>query len=123
MHADDREDIDSAEAGDIVAVVGVDCASGDTYCGDGVKYALESIFVPEPVIRLSVEPMKRDGADRLGKALERFRREDPTFRVTTDQESGQTLIAGMGQLHLDIYIERIRREYNVECQVGEPKVA
>jgi elongation factor G len=123
MHADQREDVDVAVAGDIVAVVGVDCGSGDTFCGDGINVALESIFVPEPVIRLSVEPMKRDGADRLSKALERFRREDPTFRVMTDQESGQTLIAGMGQLHLEVYIERIRREYKCECLVGEPKVA
>ncbi|HEX4071317.1 MAG TPA: elongation factor G [Planctomycetaceae bacterium] len=123
MHADEREDVDKAEAGDIVAVVGVDCASGDTFCGHGVNVALESIFVPEPVLRLSIEPMKRDGADRLSKALERFRREDPTFRVMTDQESGQTLIAGMGQLHLEIYVERIRREYKCECLIGEPKVA
>ena len=123
MHADEREDLDQAEAGDIVAVVGVDCASGDTFCGGDAEYALESIFVPEPVMRLSIEPMKRDGADRLSKALERFRREDPTFHVTTDQESGQTIIAGMGQLHLEIYIERIRREYKCECLVGEPKVA
>ncbi len=123
MHADDREDVDRADAGDIVAVIGVDCASGDTFCGDGVNYALENIFVPEPVIRLSVEPLKRDGADKLGKALQRFRREDPTFRVETDQESGQTIIAGMGQLHLEVYLERIRREYKVECLVGEPRVA
>ena len=123
MHADDREDIDQAGAGDIIAVVGVDCASGDTFCGDGVEYSLESIFVPEPVIRLSIEPMKRDGADKLSKALERFRREDPTFQVTSDPETNQTIIAGMGQLHLDIYIERIRREYGVECLVGEPRVA
>jgi elongation factor G len=123
MHADQREDVDRAEAGDIVAVVGVDCASGDTFCGHGINVALESIFVPEPVLRLSIEPLKRDGADRLSKALERFRREDPTFRVMTDQESGQTLIAGMGQLHLEIYVERIRREYKCECMIGEPKVA
>ncbi len=123
MHADDREDIDQAGAGDIIAVVGVDCASGDTFCGNGVEYSLESIFVPEPVIRLSIEPLKRDGADKLSKALERFRREDPTFQVTSDPETNQTIIAGMGQLHLDIYIERIRREYGVECLVGEPRVA
>ena len=123
MHADEREDVDKAEAGDIVAVVGVDCASGDTFCGNNINVALESIFVPEPVLRLSIEPLKRDGADRLSKALERFRREDPTFRVMTDQESGQTLIAGMGQLHLEIYVERIRREYKCECMIGEPKVA
>ena len=123
MHANDRQDVDIAEAGDIVALVGVDCASGDTFCGDGVNYSLESIFVPDAVIRLSIEPAKRDGADKLGKALERFRREDPTFRVLTDEETGQTLIAGMGQLHLDIYVERIKREYGVECIIGQPRVA
>ena len=123
MHANDREDIDCAEAGDILAVVGVDCASGDTFCGDGLDYSLESIFVPEPVIRLSVEPLARDGADRLGKALERFRREDPTFQVSTDEETGETIIAGMGQLHLEVYIERIKREYRCEVMIGEPKVA
>ncbi len=123
MHADDREDIDEASAGDIIAVVGVDCASGDTYCDSAVKYSLENIHVAEPVIRLSVEPLNRDGADKLSKALDRFRREDPTFQVYTDEESGQTIIAGMGQLHLDVYIERIKREYGVECVIGEPKVA
>ena len=123
MHADQREDVDVAGAGDIVAVVGVDCASGDTFCGDGIEVSLENIYVPDPVIRVAVEPLKRDGADRLGKALERFRREDPTFQVTSDPETGETIIAGMGQLHLDVYIERIRREYKVECLIGEPKVA
>ena len=123
MHAEDREEIEVAEAGDIVAVVGVECGSGDTFCGDNINYALENIFVPEAVIRLSIEPAKRDGADRLSKALERFRREDPTFRVFTDEETGQTIIAGMGQLHLEIYTERIKREYKVECIVGEPRVA
>ena len=123
MHANDREDIEAATAGDIVAVVGVDCASGDTFCAGNLDYALENIFVPEPVIRLSVEPLARDGADRLGKALERFRREDPTFRVMTDPETNETIIAGMGQLHLEVYIERIRREYRCEVLVGEPKVA
>ena len=123
MHANDRKDIDFAGPGDIVAAVGVECASGDTYCGEPVTYALESIFVPEPVIRLSIEAAERDGADKLSKALERFRREDPTFRVQSDPETGEILIAGMGQLHLEIYTERIKREYKVECIVGEPKVA
>ncbi|HUQ70549.1 MAG TPA: elongation factor G [Planctomycetaceae bacterium] len=123
MHSNDRQDVDYAEAGDIVAIVGVDCASGDTFCSEGTNYALESIFVPDAVIKLSIEPVKRDGADKLGKALERFRREDPTFRVMTDDETGQTLIAGMGQLHLDIYVERIKREYGVECIIGPPRVA
>ncbi len=123
MHANDREDIDSAEAGDIIALVGVDCASGDTFTAEGVNVSLENIFVADAVIRLSIEPKKRDDADKLGKALERFRREDPTFRVQTDEETGQTLIAGMGQLHLEIYVERIKREYKCECTVGEPRVA
>ena len=123
MHADDREDIDTGDAGDIVAVVGVDCASGDTFLGDGVELSLENIFVAEPVIRLSVEPAKRDDADKLGKALERFRREDPTFHVFSDEETNETLIAGMGQLHLDVYIERIKREYKCECVIGEPRVS
>ncbi|MCA9088456.1 MAG: elongation factor G [Planctomycetaceae bacterium] len=123
MHSNDREDIDLAEAGDIVAVVGIDCASGDTFCGDGVTYSLENIYVPEAVIRLSIEPAQRDGADRLSKALERFRREDPTFHVMSDPETNETIIAGMGQLHLEIYIERIKREYRCEVIVGEPKVA
>ena len=123
MHANDREEIESAGPGDIIAVVGVDCASGDTFCGEGANVALENIFVPEAVIRLSVEPLTREGADRLGKALERFRREDPTFRVMTDVETNETIIAGMGQLHLEVYIERMKREYNVEAVVGEPKVA
>ena len=123
MHADQREDVDDAGAGDIIAVVGVECATGDTFCGDGVEYGLEKIYAAEPVLRLSIEPIKRDGADKLAKALERFRREDPTFHVSSDAETGQTIIAGMGQLHLEIYVERIRREYKVECMVGEPRVA
>jgi elongation factor G len=123
MHANDREDVDYAGPGDIIAVVGVDCASGDTFCGGDLNYSLESIFVAEPVITRSIEPIKRDGADKLAKALERFRREDPTFRVMSDEETGQTLIAGMGQLHLEIYVERIRREYKVDCIVGDPRVA
>lgn len=123
MHSNDREDIDAAGAGDIIAVVGVDCASGDTFLGDGLKLSLENIFVAEPVIRLSIEPAKRDDADKLGKALERFRREDPTFHVLSDEETNETLIAGMGQLHLDVYIERIKREYKCECIIGEPRVS
>ena len=123
MHSNDREDIDLAEAGDIVAIVGVDCASGDTFTAEGMHLSLENIFVANAVIRLSIEPKKRDDADKLSKALERFRREDPTFRVLTDEETGQTLIAGMGQLHLEIYVERIRREYKCECNIGEPRVA
>jgi elongation factor G len=123
MHADKREEIDSATAGDIVAVLGVDCASGDTYAADRKYCALESMFVAEPVIKMAINPLSREGADKMGKALARFRREDPTFRVATDEETGETVIAGMGELHLDIYVERIRREYGVEVEVGAPKVS
>ena len=123
MHANDRQEIATAGPGEIVAVVGVDCASGDTFCGDGIQVSLENIFVAEPVIRRSIEPLKRDGADKMSKALDRFRREDPTFHVFTDAETRQTIIAGMGQLHLEVYIERIKREYDCPCLVGEPRVA
>ncbi len=122
MHADQREDIDEAQAGDIVAVLGVDCASGDTYASVRDYCTLQSMFVPEPVIRMAVAPLARDGADRLSKALHRFRREDPTLHVSTDDETGETIIAGMGELHLDVYVERIRREYGVEVEAGAPKV-
>jgi elongation factor G len=122
MHADQREDIDEALAGDIVAVLGVDCASGDTYASERGYCTLENMYVPEPVIRLAIAPLTRDGADRLSKALHRFRREDPTLHVSTDEETGETIMAGMGELHLEIYVERIRREYNVAVEVGAPKV-
>ena len=123
MHADDREDIGAGDAGDIIAVVGVDCASGDTFLREGLDLSLENIYVAEPVIRLSIEPLQRDDADKLGKALERFRREDPTFQVFSDKETNETLIAGMGQLHLEVYIERIKREYKCQCNIGEPRVS
>jgi elongation factor G len=122
MHADQREEIDEARAGDIVAAVGIDCASGDTYCTQPRQCTLQSMHVPEPVIQMAIAPLERDGADRLGKALARFRREDPTLQVTTDAETGETLIAGMGELHLEVYVERIRREFRVAVEVGRPKV-
>ena len=123
MHADKREEIDSAEAGDIVAIMGIDCASGDTYCSEPKYCTLENIFIAKPVIKMSITPLSRDNADRLTKALQRFRKEDPTFQVMTDEETGETVIAGMGELHLEIYVERIRREYKVEVEVGAPKVS
>jgi len=123
MHADKREEVDSASAGDIVAVMGIDCASGDTYAEAPKTCTLENIYVPEPVITIAVDTPSRSDADKLGKALQRFRKEDPTFRVRTDQETNQVLIAGMGELHLEVYIERIRREYQVEVEVGAPKVS
>ncbi len=123
MHADDREELSEARPGDIVAVVGLDCASGDTLCGEGVNYSLESIFVADPVISLSVTPASSADQDRMAKALNRFMKEDPTFRVSTDPESGETVIAGMGELHLDVYIERMRREYKADVAVGAPNVS
>src|SRR5262249_1713481 len=84
---------------------------------------LESMFVPEPVIKMAVNPLTREGADRLGKALQRFSREDPTFRIGTDEETGETVMSGMGELHLEIYVERLRREYKVDVEVGAPKVS
>ena len=123
MHADDRQDVAEARPGDIVALVGVDCASGDTFCADGVNYSLESIFVADPVISLSVTPASSADQDRMGKALNRFMKEDPTFRVSSDPETGETIIAGMGELHLDVYVERMRREYRATVTVGAPNVS
>ena len=123
MHADKREEIDEATAGDIVAIMGIDCASGDTYAEKPKFCSLENMFVPDSVIKVAVTPMQRADSDRLGKALARFRKEDPTFRVMTDEETGETLMAGMGELHLEVYVERIRREYNVQVEVGAPKVS
>jgi elongation factor G len=123
VHADQKEDIDSASAGDIVAVMGIECATGDTYCAEGTDLSLESIYAAEPVIDLSIQPLKRADYDKLAKALHRFMREDPTFRVHVDHETSETIISGMGELHLEIYVERIRREYKVDCTVGAPKVS
>jgi elongation factor G len=123
VHADQKEDIDSAGAGDIVAVMGIECATGDTYCEEGTNVSLESIFAAEPVIGLAINPLKRADYDKLSKALNRFMREDPTFRVHVDKETSETIISGMGELHLEIYVERIKREYKVECTVGMPKVS
>jgi elongation factor G len=123
MHSDKREEIDAASAGDIVAIMGIDCASGDTYASAPKTCTLENMFIPEPVIKVAVSPAQRADSDRLGKALMRFRKEDPTFRVMTDPETGETLMAGMGELHLEVYVERIRREYKVEVEVGAPKVS
>jgi elongation factor G len=123
MHSDNREEIDSASAGDIVAIMGIDCASGDTYASTRDFCTLESMFVPEPVIKVSVNPSSRAEADKMGKALQRFRKEDPTFHVYNDEETNETIICGMGELHLDIYIERMRREYKIDVVAGEPKVS
>jgi elongation factor G len=123
MHADKREEIDEAMAGDIIAVMGIDCASGDTYARQAKYCSLENMFVPDPVITIAVSPASRAEADKLGKALARFRKEDPTFRVETDEETNEILISGMGELHLEVYTDRIRREYGVIVEVGAPKVS
>ncbi len=123
MHADQREEISEATAGDIVAIMGIDAASGDTYAAERNSVLLQNMFVPEPVIQMAITPVDREGAARLAKALQRFRNEDPTLRVTTDEETGETLIAGMGELHLEVYVQRIKREYRVEVEVGAPKVS
>ncbi len=122
MHANDREDLDFATAGDIVAVVGLDCISGDTFCGEGINVSMESMHVMDPVISLAVSPTKTGDRDKFSKALGRFAREDPTFHVSSDPDTGETIISGMGELHLDVYCERIRREYKVDVTVGQPKV-
>ena len=123
MHADKMEDITGSSAGDIVALFGVECASGDTFTDESVQIAMSSMHVPAPVISLSVKPKDSKAQDSMAKALGRFMREDPTFRVGVDEESSQTIISGMGELHLDVYVERMKREYNVEVETGAPQVA
>ena len=123
MHANEMEDIDGAKAGDIVALFGVDCASGDTFTDGRVNYAMTSMHVPAPVISLALKPKDKKAEMNVGKALTRFTREDPTFRTYLDEETGETIVCGMGELHLDVYVERMRREYQAEVEVGMPKVA
>ncbi len=123
MHADTMVEISEAGPGDIVALFGVECASGDTFCSPGLNLAMTAIYVPEPVISLAIEPVDKGSADRVAKALNRFTKEDPTFRTHVDAESNQTIIQGMGELHLDVYIERMKREYRAEVKTGMPQVA
>ncbi len=123
MHSSEMHDIDAASAGDIVAMFGVECASGDTFTDGNVKYTMTSMHVPDAVIKLAIAPKDKSASANFSKALNRFTKEDPTFRAYRDEESAQTIIAGMGELHLDIYIERMRREYNCEVIVGKPQVA
>ena len=123
MHADSMEDINEGEPGDIVALFGIECASGDTFCGGGLNYAMTSMFVPAPVISLAVNPKDKKSADQMAKALNRFTKEDPTFQTYVDPESNQTIVRGMGELHLEVYIERMRREYKCEVETGMPQVA
>lgn len=123
MHADSMEDISEAPCGDIVALFGIDCASGDTFCDTSLNVAMSTMFVPEPVISLSIKCKDKKSSDKLSKALNRFSKEDPTFRTYIDHESNETIIRGMGELHLEVYIERMRREYNIDIETGQPQVA
>ena len=123
MHSNEMEDVKEVGAGEICAVFGVDCASGDTFTDGNLAYTMTSMFVPEPVISLSIKPKDNKDGAKFSKAMNRFQREDPTFRVHVDLESQQTIISGMGELHLDIYVERMRREYQVNCETGQPQVA
>ncbi len=123
MNSAQMEDISEGCAGDIVALFGVDCASGDTFVNGGVNYSMASMYVPEPVISLSIKPKDKNSEMQMSKALNRFVKEDPTFRVYTDPESGETIIKGMGELHLEVYVERMKREYNCEVVTGAPQVA
>lgn len=123
MHADEMEDITRAYAGDIVALFGVDCYSGDTFTNGRKMYSMSSMFVPEPVISLTITPEDNKSQNNMSKALNRFIREDPTFRSHVDAESGETIISGMGELHLDVYVERMKREFNAQVVTGIPQVA
>jgi len=123
MHAASMEDIDRAPPGDIVALFGVDCASGDTFTQPGYRVTMSSMHVPEPVISLALHVKDKNAQDDLAKALNRFTKEDPTFRSFVDPESRETIIQGMGELHLDVYLERMRREYGVAAAAGAPQVA
>jgi len=123
MHAESMEDISEAPAGDIAALFAVDCASGDTFTSGGLNYSMTSMYVPNPVISLAVQPKDKDAADNMAKALNRFSKEDPTFRTYVDEESNETIIQGMGELHLEVYVERMKREYRAEVAVGQPQVA
>ncbi|UCD66175.1 MAG: elongation factor G, partial [Deltaproteobacteria bacterium] len=123
MHADDMEDIEEATAGDIVALFGIDCASGDTFTSQDISVSMSSMHVPEPVISLAILPVDNKAQVNMSKALNRFTKEDPTFRTYVDHETNETIVSGMGELHLEVYIERMKREYNAEVEVGQPQVA
>ena len=123
MHADEMEDITDAAAGDIVALFGIDCASGDTFTSGKIQVAMTSMHVPDPVIHLTIKPKDKKAQGNIAKALARFTKEDPTFHARVDEESAETIISGMGELHLDVYVERMKREYNAEVETGAPQVA
>lgn len=123
MHADQMEDIEAIPAGYIGALFGIDCASGDTFTAQGVNLTMTSMFIPKPVISLAIVPKDNKAQINMSKALNRFTKEDPTFKSFVDQETNETIIEGMGELHLEIYVERMRREYGAEVTTGQPRVA
>ena len=122
LHADKRTDLEAARAGDIVGVMGIDCVSGDTLCDPDLNVSLESMHCPEPVMSIAIQPERTADREPMSKAINRFCKEDPTFHTHHDDESGQTIISGMGELHLEVYVERMRREYKANVIVGAPKV-
>jgi elongation factor G len=123
MHSNETEEITVAGAGDIVAVFGIDCATGTTFTDGKHDYNMTSMFVPDPVIDVKIDTLNKESEKNLSKGLNRFMKEDPTFKVRVDEESSETIISGMGELHLEVYVERLKREYNVELEVGKPQVA
>ncbi len=123
MHSDEMEDIETATAGDIVALFGIDCHSGDTFTDNSLNVSMTSMHVPEPVIHYTISTDNAKSLQNLSKALQRFTKEDPTFRVRTDPETNETVISGMGELHLDVYLERMRREYGIPVESSPPRVA
>ncbi len=123
MHADQMEDIDTISAGYIGALFGIECASGDTFTAQGMHLSMTSMYVPEPVISLAIVPKDKVSQNNMSKALNRFTKEDPTFKTYVNDETGDTIVSGMGELHLDVYIERMRREYNADVETGMPRVA
>ena len=123
MHSDEMEEIDEAGAGDIIAMFGVDCYSGDSFCSGRSWLSMTSIHVPDPVISIAITPVDSKAQTNMSKALQRFTKEDPTFRVGTDEETGETIIAGMGELHLEVYIERMKREYKAVVETSPPRVS
>ncbi len=123
MHSNEMEEIDQAGSGDIVALFGVDCASGDTFCHNSINWSMSSMHVPTPVISLAIAPVDNKSQANMSKALNRFSKEDPTFKTFVDHETSETIISGMGELHLEVYIERMKREYQADVEVGAPRVA
>ena len=123
MHSDDMEEIEEAHAGDVVAMFGIDCRSMDTFSDGNMNLAMSTMFVPEPVMSLAVRPAASKMQNNFAKALTKFTKEDPTLRVKVDSDTKETVLSGMGELHLEVYIERMKREYDVECISGQPNVS